>query len=315
MMLHIFRRRPGLGIEITPASIRAVAVAPGNPCEAVSVYSKNLPPGLVSEDFSSGSISDKGSLSQEIRLCLDGLGAGPYRRVALSLPDGLFRVHVLEFEDLPQKKAEREGLIRWRIEKTAAFSVADLALRHQTFRRERTGFVVNAFLAKGDMLAGYEDILSGLGLEVWDIGVSSINVINLYAQYILERSSVSSIAIVNPLSFTTIVLDKGIPTFYRYKELKHSKEQAAARLAREIDDSLHFYTHRDRSQPKAAGIERLYMLGEPAVTVPLSERLASAMSIDVESLSPGVLSQRGLLKASIDLHAESSAALGAGGAL
>lgn len=309
------RRRPGLGIEITSASIKAAAVVPGRPGEAVSVCSRDLPAGLVAEDFSSSSISDRNALSGEIRLCLDALGSGPFRRAGLSLPDGLFRVQVLEFDDMPVKGAEREGLIRWRIEKSAAFDTTGLILRHQTFRRDKAGFVVIACLARADMLAEYEDVLSGLGLEVWDIGISSFSVLNLYAPYIMQRTAVSAIAFVNPLSFTTIVIDRGIPSFYRYKEFKRSQEQAAVRLIREIDDSLHFYTHRDRSQPEAAGIERLYLVGEPAVTGPLSEGLASALSMEVEPLSPSILSQSGMLKASFDSSPVLSAALGAGGAL
>ncbi len=263
---------------------------------------------MVSEAYSSPNIPDINRFSAALSECLTGASVPGVRRAGLSLPDGVFRVQMLEFDELPKKPAEQERLIRWRFEKTA-FDVADTVLRYQLLRRQDKGITVLVCVAKQAVIAQYEAVLIGLGLEPWSVGPSSFHALNFYFPFITRRSAVSALAHITEDSFSTIIMEEGVARFYRYKEIKRGNtDEIKSRIMREIDDSLHFYTHLDRAQPSE--VKDLYLTGESALPVDLAEALKSVTSLNVEVLDPSVV-----IPAANGAGPEMAAALGAGGAL
>jgi Tfp pilus assembly PilM family ATPase len=313
-MLSFLAGTPGLGVEITSSAVR-LAVLSGRGAKRSVQYVKtaDLPAGLVAENYASLNISDTDELTRVLRECLDSAPAN-VKRTALSLPDGVFRVQILEFDQLPAKAVERERLIRWRLEK-AAFDISDTVLRYEVLQQREQGFTVLACMAKQAVIEQYETLFFELGLEPWSIGLSSFHIINLYAPVILKKSPVFALAHLTDYSFTTVVTEADGARFYRYKEMKRgSTDDIKVRLMREIEDSLHFYTHMDRSQ--TAEVKDLFLSGEPALLGEFSEKIGAATSLNVEILSPaGVCtfaSEQGTASPSLTSMA---AALGAGSAL
>jgi hypothetical protein len=200
--------------------------------------------------------------------------------------------------------------MRWRLEKAAAFDPANTRLRFQVHARPERGFSVLACLAKQDVIAGYEQLLSDLGLEARTIAPSSLHTLNFYAPSIAARHGLGyALAWITEGAYTTIIMERGGPRFYRYKELRSGAQgDITARLLREIDDSIHFYTHRDPEQ--AAEIGHLYCAGEPSLVAPLAEELRQAASLTVDILDPATVT-------GAEEHAAPAlaAAYGAGGAL
>jgi len=273
----------------------------------------DLPAGLVTESYSSANIHDFDALTNVLRQYLADAPAQA-DRVALSLPDGVFRVQTLEFEKLPTKPKDRERLIRWRLEKAAAFDISATVLRYQVLRQRERGFTVLACLVKQSVLDQYESLLTRLEFEPWIVGLSSFHILNFFSPVIKKKSTVSALAYVTDDSFTTIVTESGGVRFYRYKELKRGSGEIKAKLVREIEDSLHFYTHMDRSQ--TSEVERLYLASESAATDKLADELRIATSLDVEVLSPAaVLAGRDKGSPSSTWPVSMSAAFGAGSAL
>jgi len=308
-MLRFIRKRPSWGLEISAGHVRLAAVSRSN-AKAVIIgkASSPVPPGMVTESYGPHAIADADGLAGLVRECLGAVAHPEINRVALSLPDGMFRVQTIEFEALPGNSSERERLIRWRLEKTAAFDTVDTVLRYQILRRQDTGFTVLACVAKQEALSRYETMLAKLGLETWSIGLSSFCTVNFYASYLSRLHPVAALAHVTEDSFSTIVIENNGARFYRYKEFKRvAADEVRARFLREIEDSLHFYTHMDRSQ--ATEIGRLFLTGEHAVCRVLADELSARLSLEVEVLTPDVLLGRG------QADAELAAALGAGGAL
>jgi len=314
-MLRFFSRQPGLGIEITSSAVRLAAVS-GRGASLSVCYAKtaDLPSGMVTESYATPNIRDGKGLADLIRESLAG-ASRRFRRTALSLPDGVFRVQTLEFDQLPAKPAERERLIRWRIEKTAAFDLSDTVLRHHVLRRQESGFTVLACVAKQAVIAQYESVLMELGLEPWSVGLSSFHILNLYSPTIGKKSLVFALAHLTDDSFTTIVTESGGTRFYRYKEVKRvSADEIKARFMREIEDSLHFYTHMDRTQ--TSEVRHLYLTGESNLPYDLAEGLSTATSLNVEVLSPaGIIAQDGEGEPASAWLGAMAAALGAGSSL
>jgi Tfp pilus assembly PilM family ATPase len=227
----------------------------------------------------------------------------------LSLPDGVFRVQMLEFDELPGKAEDRERLIRWRLEKGAAFDIAETDLRYHVLGRQEKGFTVLSCVAKRAVIAQYESLLIGLGLDPWAVGPSSFHTLNFYFSYLTKKSAVSALAHLSEDTFATIIMDASGITFYRYKDVKRgSSEDIRSRLMREIDDSLHFYTHMDHLQQPE--VQDLYITGESIVSAELAEGLRTITSLNVEVLSPAVAA-----RSAQSIGPEMAAALGAGSSL
>lgn len=308
-MLRFPAKRPALGLEITSTALRlAVVSGKGAKASVIGTARAVVPPGMVNESYGAPNLDGSLDLSRLLTDCLAGLGLPDIRRVALCLPDGVFRAQTLDFDALPGKAADRERLIRWRLEKTAAFDVADTALRYEILRGQESGFTVLACVAKQSVLSQYEAVLTNLGLEPWSIGLSSFSTLNFYAAYLTSQSPVSVLAHITDDAFATVIMENGGVRFYRYKEIKRGgADEIRARIIREIADSIHFYAHMDRTQ--AAEIRHLFLSGDAAANDGLAEGLHDRMAVAVEVLTPAVILSRG--QAEPDL----AAALGAGGSL
>jgi Tfp pilus assembly PilM family ATPase len=306
-MFQLLAGKPGLGIEITSSAIRLAAVARRRAdISVLAMKTVELPSGMVGATYSSPNVRDHDEFSALLRDCLTGISLPVIRRAALSLPDGVFRVQTIEFDELPAKTADRERLIRWRIEKTAAIDAVDTVLRYQVLKGQDKGFTVLACFVKQAVLAQYEAALVAVGLEPWSVGPSSFHTLNFYAPFITAKTAVSALAYITEDSFATIVLETNGARFYRYKEIKRSGAgEGKARFIREIDDSLHLYTHMDRTQ--RTEVRGLYLTGEADLPSDLADGLGSLTSLEVQVLSPSVI-----IPSANGSGPEMAAALGAG---
>jgi len=301
-----------LGIEITSRALR-IGLLAGNGASRSVLVSRTVPltSGMVAETFAAPNIADSDGLASLLRAGLKDLAALSVRRAGLSLPDGIFRVQTLEFDELPTHHRDRDRLVRWRLEKGPAFDASRTVLRYQVLPRRDRGCTVLACVAKQEIIAQYEDLLAGLGLEPWVVVPSSFNAVNFYGPYLAGKGIPGfALAWVTEGSYTTIILEQGGPRFYRYKEIKTGGAPAdvTARLIRELDDSIHFYLHMDRQQQSEVG--HLYLAGEPAVVASLAESLKSQTTLAVETLVPAVILASGTETASL-----LAPAFGVGGAL
>jgi hypothetical protein len=93
--------------------------------------------GMMTEAFAAQNIRDSEGLASLVRSSLKDLTTLSLRRAALSLPDGIFRVQTLEFDELPSQRPDRDRLVRWRLEKGAAFDVSNTVLRYQVVAATR----------------------------------------------------------------------------------------------------------------------------------------------------------------------------------
>ncbi len=305
-MLRLLARKPRLGIEITATAVR-VAVLSGYGANLSVLFTKtvDVPDGVVNDAYASPNVSDMAHLSALLREGLEGVPAG-IRRAGLSLSDSVFRVQTIEFDKLPDKTEDRQRLIRWRLEKGAAFDIADTVLRYQALGRQDKGFTVLSCVAKQAVIAQYESLFIELGLEPWAVGPSSFYAFNLYSSYLAKKSAFSALTHLSKDSFATVIMEPGGVRFYRYKEVKRgSAEDIREKIMREIEDSLHFYTHMDRL--KQSEVRDLYLTGESDMSADLAEAFKAVTSLNVEALSPeaAALSDE-------DIIPEMTAALGVG---
>jgi len=309
-MQRFFMER-GLGIEITARELRlGLLTGKGGAISLSASKIVPLPAGMVTETFASQNIKNFEGLTSILRSSLKESTTLPIRRAGLSLPDGIFRVQTFEFDELPANNRDRDRLVRWRLEKGADFDTANTLLRYQVLPRKDRGSSVLACVAKQEVISQYEDLLAGLSFEPWAVVPSSFNALNFYAPSLAMKNLPGyALAWVAEDSYTTIIMERGGPRFYRYKEIKAgAPEGVTGRLIRELDDAIHFYRHMDRQQQSEVG--HLYLSGEPALIASLSESLKHETTLKIDTLVPSLV-----LPAGADADPSLAAAFGAGGAL
>lgn len=309
-MLRFFQRIPRIGMELTQTAVRLAVVRAERGEAYFGLHSAELPPEIMPDEYYSAGIGDSRVLAETVQRCMAGLGVRAPARMSIGLPDGLFRIQIMDFDAIPLRRTEQERLIRWRIQKQAAFDLSDSLLRFQVIRRRDGRFTAVVCVVRRVVIEQCESVICSLGAEPWEIAPSSFHTSNLYAFYAAARSSVYALSVVSASSLATIVIDQGAPTFYRYKELKRMGGQDVGnRFIKEIDDSLHFFTHRDRYRSRTPDIGRLFLAGERAVIGGLADEIARMLPLDTEVVSPGVVVSH---DAPGDILPDFSAAIGAG---
>lgn len=103
-------------------------------------------------------ILNDGELRQALRQVVELIGDGN-SRYGLVIPDAAVRVGVLEFESLPDSRAEAEALVRWRMKEILPFAPDEARLSYQALGHEPGRIEVLALAAKKSVLAEYESAL------------------------------------------------------------------------------------------------------------------------------------------------------------
>ena len=313
-MLRFLEKKPTLALEITPRVVRAAVLSrSGTQSSVLAVETVDLPEGVVEEEYAVPNILDFKVLADRLGDCLGRLSRFNARRAALSLPDGVFRIHILEFDELPPRAADRERLLRWRLEKAAAFDMAGTVLRYRVFRREGGPHTLLACAAKAAVVSQYESLLTDLGVQPWSIGPSSFHAMDHYATLLHEHPQSFAFAYIADDAISAMVADRENIFFYRWKEVRRTAaDDSRLRVIREISDSIHFYTHRDRAQQ--SGADRLFLAGTAAGLDAVAEGVRSSLSIDVSVLPPMIgVAAAGDAAGDAAMPVVSAALLGAGG--
>jgi type IV pilus assembly protein PilM len=151
---------PRLACEITPERVIAArATADGAALD--SFTARSLSSGAVTPRLAEDNIINSDALKQAVTDALTTVGASS-RDVVAILPDASIRVALLEFDTLPEKKQEADGVIRFRLKKSLPFDVDRAAVSYDV-RRVNGKVHVVAAVVLGSVLAEYEQIFRDLG--------------------------------------------------------------------------------------------------------------------------------------------------------
>jgi type IV pilus assembly protein PilM len=155
--------RPKLACEISADRVLAgrVAESGGHTLEACA--SSELPPGSVVPDLIETNLRQPDAAYEAVRDVLGNVG-GRSRDVIAVLPDAAVRVVLLDFEALPSKRDEVEGVVRFRLKKSLPFDV-DKAKVSYHVQPSSTGMRVIAAVALANVVEDYEAAFRQAGYE------------------------------------------------------------------------------------------------------------------------------------------------------
>jgi len=125
--------------------------------------SNELSPGSVVPDLIEINLRQPDGVYEALRDTLTSLG-GRSRDVIAVLPDAAVRVVLLDFETLPPKREEAEGVVRFRLKKSLPFDV-DKAKVSYHVQPSNTGVRVIAAVALLNVIEDYEAAFRQAGYE------------------------------------------------------------------------------------------------------------------------------------------------------
>lgn len=271
-----------------------------------------LQDGLVKPSPAEDNLSDIPALEGRIR-ALTGQGAESHqrghsvfsdlpRRITLLLPDAAARTVVLQLDQLPADRAEREALIRWRLGQEQLLSLAGAKLVWQVFPalsgHRGQAHIVLAVSIQESVLQQYESLCESAGLIPHEVGITSLRLFNLWrkvAGRLSRRKADFLWATVADRALTTMVFQQGRLLFYRCKVLGGEPATSMAtadpldKVIEECGASLEVCQQR---HPDLAVTDAV-LCGDGEVAA-FKARIETSLGLSVERMDWGVIDALGL---------------------
>ena len=195
-----------------------------------------LSAGMVKPSPTDENLSEPSALATRVRALAgtrerDGVAGGAFfsglpLRIAVLLPDTAVRVAVLQLDQVPVRREEREALIRWRLGQEQLFPLNGARVVSQVFPNHR-GSTERAYTAltvaiQEPVLKQYESLCESVGLIPHEVGVTSLRLADLWRKVSKrsewQRRDVLWITL-SDRALTTMVFQRGQVVFYRCKLL------------------------------------------------------------------------------------------------
>ncbi|MGH7254804.1 MAG: hypothetical protein ACREI3_03415, partial [Nitrospirales bacterium] len=262
---------PRMGISLSNQRVTLVEARQGRSGASVrQIASQLLPEALFRPSVTERNVADVPALAQELGRLVGGLHGRPTALpVTFSLPDLCARFALLPFESWPKRAAEREELLRWRLQKELNLHLADMRVAFRTFPVSRpvsrghaaqpdgddhpSKKVVRIFAAavRRDTLAQVEEACQMANLIPVSVGLASPMMFDLYRPVMTkavpppseqgpDQSAVLFFLSLSEGSFTFWACQDGSPTFLRSKPVRNGTG-----IPHEVLATLQFYDERN----------------------------------------------------------------------
>jgi Tfp pilus assembly PilM family ATPase len=170
---------PSLAVEIASRRITVLEMGRSAGGPVVTAHgSEPLPPGAVTPALTGTNIAQVPVVATALRKALERAGLKAARRAALIVPDSVARVSLLTFEQVPQKSADLDQLVKWQLKKHAPFPIEEAQVCHFRAYTGDTGTVIGAVCSRRDVIAQYEAVTDAVGMHAGVVDLASMNVMN-----------------------------------------------------------------------------------------------------------------------------------------
>lgn len=193
---------------------------------------------------------------------------------AVSLPDAVSRIMLLDIEGRFKNRSEALDLIRWKLKKSIPLDAAETHLDYQQLTvRENGDLALLVALVSRSVMSQYEDLIAKAGLTPARIDCNSFNICRLFDRRLALQENCILISFYgSTLSIT--VFSQGIPEFIRSKDLTGTLA-TDSRVYMEINSSLLVYKERF---PEHA-VESVFCVVSPDAAAGFLEMVAESTGI------------------------------------
>jgi type IV pilus assembly protein PilM len=194
-------------------------------------------------------ILSRESLVAALRKALAELGGGRSRDLTLVIPDATTRIMLLDFDTLPEKAEDAEGVVRFRLKKSLPFDVDQASV---SFDRQPApeGVRVVAAVTPRNVLEEYESVVREAGYNPGAVLPSMVAALG-----VVDASRPTMVIKVEPGTTTFAIADQNELLLYRALENRASAVTGES-LVEDVNTSLVYFE--DRYQ---VSVERVLVAG------------------------------------------------------
>src|SRR5688572_4873678 len=168
---------PDAAIEVASRHVAAAAVARRGGRPVISAYAvEPLPEGAVVPSLTALNIHQRAPVEAAVARALEGVGRP--RRVGLVVPDAVAKVSLVRFEQVPARAQDLAQLIRWQVRKAAPFPLEEAQVTFTEAGAAAGGREFLVAVAKREVIAEYEGLISASGAHPGIVDLSTFNVVN-----------------------------------------------------------------------------------------------------------------------------------------
>jgi type IV pilus assembly protein PilM len=177
---------PNLGIDLRADEISLVRLSEkGRPIGIDLSFTAPLAPGLLDFRALEPNILDEAGFKKTLEGALLRAGLLGKKRVALSIPDPLARVAVMELPSPPRSTAELLELLKFRMKKSLPFDVEQARIAFERVPSATPTFLTGVMHEA--VVSQYEGVFAGLGLHLGRILPSSVSLLRLLGPVALRE--------------------------------------------------------------------------------------------------------------------------------
>jgi type IV pilus assembly protein PilM len=209
---------PSAAIEIAAGRVSVAEIGSGGGGLVVNAFaSEPLPDGAVTPSLTGTNIANAEQVASALRRACERAGIRVPKRAALVIPDSAARVSLLTFEQLPQKAAEIDQLVRWQIKKATPFPLEDAQVSHVVTQQEPGATTLVAIAARRDVVNQYEQVVASIGTHAGIVDLASMSVVNAVLAGGAGPTGDWLLVNVAPESTVLAIVRMGQLMFYRHR--------------------------------------------------------------------------------------------------
>jgi len=193
-----------------------------------------LSPGAVVPDLIEPNLKERSAICASIRETLSSV-SGRSRDVIAVLPDAAVRVVILDFDTLPSKRSEAEGVVRFRLKKSLPFDVDKAKISYQT-ESSATGVRLIAAVALSSVVEDYESAFREAGYTPGVVLPSMLAALGA-----ADASRPTLVVKVDARTTSIAILDKQQLLLFRTLENSRGLAISGEQLADEVYPSIVFF--------------------------------------------------------------------------
>jgi type IV pilus assembly protein PilM len=227
---------PGLGIDLRSDAISLVRLSEKRrPLEIDLSFVAPLAPGLLHFHMFEPNILDEEGFARTLESALLRAGLGGRKRVAISIPDHLARIALMELPDPPRSTAELVEFLKFRMKKSIPFDVERARVAFERLPGEVPRFLTGVMHEA--VVSQYEDVFTRLGFHVGLVIPASVSLLQLLRpvarRELLPGDDYFFVNAEREYFSVSLVRDRGVPVLTRTLGL--SAEDGVARIYSEED--------------------------------------------------------------------------------
>lgn len=259
--------KPKLACEIAGDRVLAGRATDGGKSIETCATSE-LAPGAVLPDLLEPNLRERQRVLDAIRESLGSL-SGRTRDIIAVLPDTAIRVALLDFETLPKRREEAEGVVRFRLKKSLPFDVDKARVSYDA---QTTGNAIRVVAAVGlsSVIEDYESIFQEAGYTPGVVLPSMLAALGA-----ADASRPTLVVKVDARTISIAIMDKGQLLLFRTLENARGAAISGEQLSEEVYPSIVFF-----QDTYNLNIERIYVSGlsDPGALPAL--RAGTGVSVD-----------------------------------